>query len=186
MRSVIFMAVLLAVFIALLYAVLAKASGKYAQKQIREERVMTNVTPVPAPTEPWVRYNVPLDDDLQQYIEKLCREKEIPSSIVIAVIGVESNFTADCIGDNGNSYGLMQIWETEHHDRCLKLNAVNLCDPYQNVRVGIDILADLINTYDGDWDKALSFYNGDSTGRYAERVQAYAECLAEGVMPFNE
>ena len=186
MRSVIFMAVLLAVFIALLYAVLAKASGKYAQKQIREERVMTNVTPVPAPTEPWVRYNVPLDDDLQQYIEKLCREYEIPSSIVIAVIGVESNFTADCIGDNGNSYGLMQIWETEHHDRCLNLNAVNLCDPYQNIRVGIDILAELINTYDGDWDKALSFYNGDSTGRYAERVQAYAECLAEGVMPFNE
>lgn len=185
--ALVFMAVLLAAIVTVLYCCLIVASNADDRMdEIMEERIMTNTTPVPAPTEPWVRYNVPLDDDLQQYIEKLCREKEIPSSIVIAVIGVESDFTADCIGDNGNSYGLMQIWETEHHDRCLKLDAVNLLDPYQNVRVGIDILAELINTYDGDWDKALSAYNGDKTGRYAERVQAYAECLAEGVMPFNE
>jgi soluble lytic murein transglycosylase-like protein len=192
MRSLIFMAVLMAVFIAFLYIVLAKAST--GKQEIREERVMTpTYTPVPAP-EQWVRYSVPLDDDLQKYIEKLCREKEIPSSIVVAVIGVETGGTfdpelkGDYIDGVPRSFGLMQIYASEHTKRCKELNAINLLDPYKNVRVGIDILAELIGPdwFNGDWNGALSYYNHDSTGRYAERVQAYAECLAESVLTFTE
>lgn len=190
MKAVIFMAVLMAIFIALLYIVLAKASS--GKQEIREERVMTpTYTPVPEPEE-WVRYNVPLDDELQKYIEKLCKENEVPSPVVMAVIAVETGgtFNPELKGDYEDgiphSFGLMQIYASEHTERCKNLNAVNLLDPYQNVRVGIDFLAELIDYYNGDWDKVLSFYNHDDTGRYAEKVQAYAECLAEGVMTFNE
>lgn len=191
MAAVIFMAVLFAIFITLLYCCLVAASdADDRMDEIWEERVMTpTYTPVPEPEE-WVRYNVPLDDDLQKYIEKECKEYGVPSPIVMAVIGVESNFDPNCKGDvvDGyyQSFGLMQIYAKEHYERCIRLNACNLLDPYQNVKVGIDFLAELIDYYEGDWDKALSFYNHDDTGRYAERVQAYAECLAEGVMQFNE
>lgn len=189
MAAVIFMAALLAIFITLLYCCLVAASdADDRMDEIWEERVMTpTYTPVP---EPWVRYNVPLDDELQKYIEELCREYGVPSPIVMAVIGVESNFDPNCKGDvvygYYQSFGLMQIYAKEHYDRCLRLNAYNLLDAKQNVLVGIDFLAELIEHYEGDWGKALSFYNHDSTGRYAERVQAYAECLAEGVMQFDE
>lgn len=189
--ALIFMALLLAAIVTVLYCCLIVASNADDRMdEIMEERIMTNTTPVPAPAEPWVRYNVPLDDSLQQYIEEQCKEYGVPSPIVMAVIGVESNFDPNCKGDvvDGyyQSFGLMQIYAKEHYDRCIRLNAYNLLDPYQNVRVGIDFLAELIDIYDGDWDKALSFYNNDDTGRYAEKVQAYAECLAEGVMQFNE
>jgi len=193
--ALIFMALLLAVFVTLLYGCLCIASDEddAAEEAAEKQRIVTDIIPSPVP-EGWVRYNVPLDDDLQKYIEKLCREYEVPSPIVIAIIAVETGGTfdpelkGDYIDGVPRSFGLMQIWESEHHDRCLRLNAINLCDPRQNVRVGIDFLAELISPelFDGDWDKALSFYNNDATGRYAEMVQAYAECLAEGVMSFNE
>lgn len=144
------------VFLMVIYSLLVAASKEDRRMEIREDRVMTpTYTPVPAP-EQWVRYHVPLDDDLQRYIEKLCKEKEVPSSVVIAVISVETDGEFD------------------------------IRDPYQTAREIIDRLSEKITTYDGDWDKALSTYNHDSTGRYAERVQAYAECLAESVMPFSE
>lgn len=181
MAAVIFMAVLMAIFITLLYAALAVAS--------KEDDLAEKVErPAPTVKETWVRYSVPLDDELQKYIERKCREYEVPSSVVIAIIGVESNFDPNAKGDMRNgfyqSFGLMQIWASEHTDRCKRLNAYNLLDPYQNVNVGIDFLAELINYYDGDWKQALTFYNGSEI--YAERVIAYAECLAEGVMSFSE
>ena len=155
--ALILLALLLAAAVTMLYcAIIVGDEADDRESEIWEDRIMTpSYTPVPAP-EQWVRYSVPLDDDLQKYIEKLCREKEVPSPVVIAIVGVETEGTFD------------------------------ICDPDQTIREIVDRLSELITTYDGDWDAALSFYNGDSTGRYAERVQAYAECLAEGVMQFNE
>lgn len=193
--ALIFMAVLLAVIVTVLYCCLIVASkADDRMDEIWEERIMTpSYTPVPAP-EQWVRYNVPLDDELQKYIEKLCKENEVPSSIVVAVIGVETDGTfdpeskGDYVDGIPRSFGLMQIYASEHTERCKRLDAINLLDPYQNVRVGIDLLAELIgpNWFNGDWNAALSYYNHDSTGRYAERVTAYAECLAESVLTFTE
>jgi len=155
--ALIFMALLLAAIVTILYCCLIVASiADDRMDEIMEERIMTpTYTPVPEPEE-WVRYKVPLDDDIQRYIEKLCREKEVPSPVVIAIVGVETEGTFD------------------------------ICDPDQTIREIVDRLSELITTHNGDWYKALSEYNGDKTGRYAERVEAYAECLAEGVMPFNE
>lgn len=187
---------MLALFVTVIYCALVVASDTDDAMEIYAERVMTNTTPVPAVAEDhaeterrtsWARYSVPLDDDLQRYIEDLCIEHEIPASIVFAVIETETHGTFDTnsMGDPVDGYyrsfGLMQILESEHHDRCLRLNAYNLLDPYQNVRVGIDYLAELIgpNWYDGDWKGALSFYNGDSTGTYAKKVLNRAEQLAE-------
>lgn len=142
-------------------------------------------TPEPAP-EPtvWVRYPVPLDDDLQQYINGLCAEKNIDPAIIYAVISVESGFQTDKLGDNGESFGLMQIWQNEHTDRCIRLGAWNLLDARSNVRVGIDYLAELIGWGNG-LDYALSWYNGhggELPWWYVDEVHALAERYAEGAM----
>ena len=59
--------------------------------------------------EPVTIYDVPLDDDLQQYIWEECTEKGVPAALVLGVIQKESNFKADELGDCGRSVGLMQV-----------------------------------------------------------------------------
>lgn len=138
-------------------------------------------TPPPQPVEVWARYDVPLDDDLQRYIGELCKAYEVPASVVMAVIGVESSYNPDDITD-GADYGLMQIRATEHTDRCIRLGAWNLLDPRANVRVGIDYLAELMACGHGiEW--ALSWYNGHGGEpcEYAYRVVTDAERLLESV-----
>lgn len=133
-------------------------------------------------TETVIRYALPLDDDVQQYVIDLCREKEIPASIVFAVIDTESGCNPECVGDGGNSWGLMQIYATQHTARCVRLGAWNLLDPYQNIRVGVDFLQELAAT-GHDWAWVLSWYNGHGGDpcEYAETVLARAQELTETV-----
>ena len=135
-------------------------------------------TPVPAPTA-WAKYPVPLDDDLQKYIIQESMKKGLAPSMIFAIIKHESDFDPNHIGDNGKSYGLMQVMAGEHTDRCVKLDAVNLLNPYQNVRAGIDFLAELLETK--SFDDAMTFYSGGNT-EYGAIVKATAEQIAEGIM----
>ena len=135
----------------------------------------------------WVKYPVPLDDDLQKYIIRLCTEYEISPAVVFAVIGTESNFQSDAIGDHGNAFGLMQIYRSVNEERMDRLGCTDLLNPYHNVLVGIDILAEHLNKGNGiEW--ALSKYvgMGGEECEYAEKVMRLAECISEGVMVVSE
>ena len=142
------------------------------------------------PTEPFedVKYfDVPLEEDLQNYSFKLCDENSIDPALVIAMIYREASYNPATIGDNGKSFGLMQIQPKWHQWRMDKLNCPNLLDPYQNVTVGIDFLSDLFGRGKSvEW--VLMAYNGgpsyadkkEAAGEvsgYAKRVLEYAEGL---------
>lgn len=111
-------------------------------------------------------YNVPLDSDLQLHIFDLCVEKRIDPTIIIGQIYTESSYNAEAVGDGGDSLGLMQVQPKWNKERMEELNCTDLLDPYQNVTVGIDILAELIDHYDGNVEKALVAYNAGQTGAY--------------------
>ncbi len=159
--------------------------------QLREELIRPTPSPVPIPSPEltvWTRYDVPLEDELQRYIGEVCREYGVDTALVIAVIERESSFQPDKLGDGGQSYGLMQIYASQHTERCAELGAVNLMDPRQNIRAGVDFLAELLAEGNGTaW--ALSWYNGGG-GKlpwpYAEEVMARAEILAESAMIVTE
>lgn len=115
-------------------------------------------------------YDVPLSKELQEYIIDVC--KKYPSEIngvhlelVLAVIERESNYNPDAIGDGGDAYGLMQVQPKHHKARMEKLGVTDLLDPYQNVRVGIDYLAECLREYE-TLDEALTVYNAGATGAY--------------------
>lgn len=110
--------------------------------------------------------DIPLDFKFQTYINDVCKSYEIAPEIVFAMIAKESNYNAEEIGDNGESYGLMQVQEQWHEDRMDELEVNNLLDPYQNVLVGVDYLAELLGYYDGSIEKALTAYNAGATGAY--------------------
>lgn len=114
-------------------------------------------------------YDVPLAEDLQLHIIQLCEERHIEPEIILAMIDQESTFRSDAVGDNGNSLGLMQIQPRWHKERMESLGCDNLLDPYQNVTVGVDILAEHLEKDKGmEW--ALMAYNGGES--YANKMMA--------------
>lgn len=187
--------VLLAVFTVFCALLLASDIGD--MMEIQEDKLLTpEVTPVPEaePTPPpaplpkaWVRYDVDLDDELQQYIDDVCAEYGVEAAVVMAIIETESGCDPSLVGDAGHSWGLMQIYSTQHTARCVRLGAWNLLDPRMNVRVGVDYLAELLDCGHGmEW--ALSWYNGHGGEPcdYAYTVITRAEQLLESAMTVTE
>ena len=112
-------------------------------------------------------FDIPLEDDLQTYIFEQAEERGVDPAIVIAIIKRESNFDILAVGDEGNSLGLMQIQPRWSVDRRKELECDNLLHPYQNIKVGIDILADLMEEEETlEW--VLMAYNGGNA--YADRL----------------
>lgn len=109
-------------------------------------------------------YDIPLDIELQAHITNECGGYGIDPTIVFAMIDKESDYRAEVIGDSGESYGLMQIKEKYHWERMEKLGLTDLLNPYENVMVGIDYLAELLDKYDGNMNMALMAYNAGPSG----------------------
>lgn len=141
--------------------------------------------------EPHGYFDVPLDEDLQDHIFKLCEEHELDPAMIIAIIKRESDYKASTIGDNGDSLGLMQVQPKWHYERMERLGCLDLLDPYQNVTVGIDILVELFNKGKSvEW--VLMAYNGGPSyanrkteageiSKYASAVLTMTESLERGV-----
>ena len=120
-------------------------------------------------------FDVPLGEDLQDHIFMVCDGYGIDPAIVVAMIQRESNFVIDIVGDNGNSFGLMQIQPRWHRDRMEKLGCTDLLNPYQNVNVGVDYLAELFEKGKSlEW--VLMAYNGGPS--YANKKEANGEVSA--------
>lgn len=156
-----------------------------------ESTIIGKKPPLPEAEEESVRYfDVPLDEDLQDHIFALCEEHEIDPALVVAMIWKESNFRPHVKGDRGNSHGLMQIQPRWNQAYMEKLNCPNLLDPYQNVTVGVHILADLFKTgkpvewvlmrYNGGGAYANNNWNAGIVSKYAQTVLANIEELERG------
>lgn len=117
-------------------------------------------------------YDIPLSLEFQEHIIDVCKKypseiNEVHLELVLAVIEKESNYSPSEIGDNGNAYGLMQVHPSQHWDRMERLGVTEteLLDPYKNVLVGIDYLAECLREY-RTVDEALTVYNAGPTGAY--------------------
>lgn len=122
-------------------------------------------------------YDVPLSASLQEYIFTLCNSHGIDPVLIISMIFRESSFQATNIGDSGNSLGLMQIQPRWFQERMVELGITNcgkncshktcLLNPYSNVTLGIDYVAELMSTGKSiQW--VLMAYNGGEV--YANRM----------------
>lgn len=106
----------------------------------------------------------------KDYIAETAESYDISPKLVKAIIEVESGGNTNAIGDDGNSLGLMQI-QPRYHAQRLK-EGESLLDPKVNVRVGCEILSEIMDKY-GTLEEALTVYNaGHDTGdrSYANRV----------------
>ena len=136
----------------------------------------------PEETEPPViLYDVPLDAELQLHIIETAERYGIDPAIIFAMAFRESTYNPDCVGDGGDSYGLMQVQPKWHSERMERLGCFDLLDPYQNVTVAIDYLNEMLEWYGRDVAKALTAYN---RGFYEGTITEYAKAvmnIAEGL-----
>ena len=162
--------ILVEVFMIVMLTIWGQAKEPTPVEEVQQCEVTFTVTQTPASYEPAVvRYPVPLDDDLQEFIVRECGFQGVDPSIIFAMIDRESDFDIDAVGDRGKSFGLMQIQPRWHQARMDKLGVTDLMNPYQNVTVGVDYLAELLDSGKGiEW--ALMAYNGGM--KYANELKA--------------
>lgn len=102
-------------------------------------------------------------EKMQIYTKCLCEQYGVSYPLIIAMIERESGYQYNKSGDGGCSFGYMQIYEKWHEDRMERLNCTDVLNPYNNVKVGIDYIAKLIEKY-GNKQDALTVYNYGEKG----------------------
>lgn len=110
----------------------------------------------------FVPLDVPMNEDLQEFIFYLSAGYNIDFTLVMAMIQQESGFKADVISGS-NDYGLMQINKINHPYITETLGITDFLEPYNNVRSGMFILRKLFEKYETP-EKALMAYNMGETG----------------------
>ena len=87
-----------------------------------------------------------ISNELLPYIYTISNRYHICPEMVMAIIEHESSGQAD--GTNGGCKGLMQINEKYHTERMKRLGVTDIYDPYGNILVGCDYLAELFAEYE--------------------------------------
>lgn len=130
------------------------------------EQPALNTDPVKEETEPVLVYwDVPLSEEIQDYIRMLSMEYSVPEELILAMIEVESSFRPSVVSSTGD-YGYMQINECNHEWLKDELGVTDFLDPYQNILCGVYLLSGHLEKTDGDIAKALMRYNNGPTGAY--------------------
>lgn len=144
----------------------------------------------------WISDRTKLDelDYILVLVQQCSREffPEVPTSLVLSVISVESGFRSDILGFNDDT-GLMQIIPRYHRERIEKYlydENVDLFDPRLNIMVGMDYLSELLKKFDGDIYTTLMAYNmgPDRARTYASNgwTSGYADICASRMDAFEE
>lgn len=117
----------------------------------------------------YLRDDIELDYATQKLLHQACEESGVEYELALAVIWRETMFR-NVMGDNGDSYGYMQVQQKWHEERMERLGVTDLLDPLSNFRVGCDILSELIEKY--GLEEGLTAYNRGKPGKstYATTV----------------
>lgn len=105
----------------------------------------------------FVALDVPMDEEMQEFIYYLSSGYNIEFPFVMALIDQESSFQSNAVSGT-DDVGLMQINKVNHEWLTETLGVTDFTDPYQNARCGIFILRKLFEKYE-DPSKVLMAYN---------------------------
>jgi len=101
-------------------------------------------------------------------------QKEVPVSIILGLIDVESSFNSNAVSNHG-AHGLTQVMLMNY------TSPVSIHDPITNIRAGLDYLSEMKRAF-GTWERALRAYNGGPKNadnpaltKYARAVMAKAD-----------
>lgn len=94
----------------------------------------------------------------QDYCIEIGEKYHICPELLMAMIEQESSGRADVVNSAGDT-GLLQVNPAWHKERMERLGVSDLTDPYSNILVAADYLAELFSENDGDIYLVLMKYN---------------------------
>ncbi len=97
--------------------------------------------------EEYKQYGGMFPEVAQVYLWCICKDAGVDYYTALALIEKESGYRYDNAGDNGASKGLMQINEQWHLERMEDCGATDLYNPFDNMRVGVNFLAEIQDKY---------------------------------------
>ena len=107
--------------------------------------------------------------EVKRIVVEEAENSTVPPALALAVAKVESDFNPSALSTAG-ARGVMQIMPKTAKDE-FGVEKDELWKARLNIQLGIDYLAKLRRQYGGNWELALSHYNGGTLkgrGRYAE------------------
>jgi hypothetical protein len=113
--------------------------------------------------EEYSRYGGVLPEIVQMYTYSLCNQNGIDYETILAMIEYESGYKWDARSEAG-ALGYMQIMQKWHTDRMQNLGVYDIENPYQNIETGIDIMREMLEKYENNYEKALTAYHWGPTG----------------------
>ena len=100
-----------------------------------------------------------------KYCEEIGEKYSISPELLEAIIEHESGGNPNVGIDWIKCYGLMGVSSKWNADRMRKLGVTNLYDPYSNILVASDLLVELYETYEDNYE-VLRYYGGYPKGDY--------------------
>lgn len=118
-----------------------------------------------------------IDQKYVEMCEVIGRIYNVSPEIMEAMIEKESRGNASAVNSSGCK-GLCQVSERWHKKRMNKLGVTDLLDPYSNILVATDYLAELCEDT-GDMYTALAYYGGwvNSNGTLKRNADSYISSL---------
>ena len=93
-------------------------------------------------------------EKINKIAERYAHQYRVPSSLVKAMIEVESGYDMTALSPKG-AQGLMQLMPAT----AASLGVQDPYSPEENIRGGVSFLKDLLERYDNDYKKAIAAYN---------------------------
>lgn len=133
----------------------------------------------------------PLDYESAVVLVKYADIYDIPYSLVLSIIDIESNFTRDLVGTSQDR-GYMQIipgterWlvRTFGEELGLSYDPNRIFEPEYNIALGIKYLDELMSEYGADYERILSEYNRGPSNlqKYYEAHRTYSTSYSRKVL----
>lgn len=135
------------------------------------------------------QYNTLVPEAYIPYVLEIGQQYQVSPEVILAVIEAESSGAWEAVSSS-ECIGLMQIKPSFASERMKKLGVSNLFDPYSNILVGVDILAELFEKYhdlpvvlmaynEGEYSGAVEEADRGRYSEYALKVMQRAEELEE-------
>lgn len=130
------------------------ATGCSQEKKMSMETVLAEQNNLVNSAVNWEQLSQPLTkEQINEYIEQVCESYSVPVELVKAIIESSSNFQHSYVSPEGY-IGLMQI-----SPFTASLSEWDVNDPKENIMIGTSILAEYLETFDGDELLALVAYH---------------------------
>ncbi len=123
-----------------------------------------------------------LPESVRVHLYNLCEQSNISYPFMLALIETESGYQWDAESPDGSCKGYAMINDKWHQERMRRLGVEDIYDPYGNLKVSVDFLAELFIKYH-DASMVLMCYNcGESTAEKLLEDGIYSTAYSEKIL----